>query len=82
MGQRLAPRAEIIPNFPITPQTELIKEIASWIASGKMDADFLAMESEHRIYCALLPPTRQQEHVSSSSHKFIGTDADWVRWCL
>ncbi len=51
-GARLA-RAEIIPNFPITPQTAIIEEIASWIASGEMDADFLPMESEHSVQSAL-----------------------------
>ncbi len=52
-GARLA-RAEVIPNFPITPQTEIIEVIAKWIADGEMDAEFLRMESEHSVMSACL----------------------------
>lgn len=52
-GARLA-RAEVIPNFPITPQTEIIEVIAQWIADGEMDAEFLRTESEHSAMSACL----------------------------
>ena len=65
-GARLA-RAEIIPNFPITPQTAIIEEIASWIASGEMDADFLPMESEHSVQSALAAASSAGTRVFSAT---------------
>lgn len=65
-GARLS-RAEIIPNFPITPQTEIIEEIASWIASGDMDADFLPMESEHSVLSALAAASSAGARVFSAT---------------
>lgn len=65
-GARLA-RAEIIPNFPITPQTEIIEEIASWTAEGEMDADFLAMESEHSVLSALAAASSAGARVFSAT---------------
>jgi pyruvate ferredoxin oxidoreductase alpha subunit len=65
-GARLA-RAEIIPNFPITPQTAIIEEIASWIASGEMDADFLPMESEHSVISALAAASSAGTRVFSAT---------------
>ncbi|MEA1905678.1 MAG: pyruvate ferredoxin oxidoreductase [Euryarchaeota archaeon] len=65
-GARLA-RAEIIPNFPITPQTAIIEEIASWITSGEMDADFLPMESEHSVISALAAASSAGTRVFSAT---------------
>ncbi|RZN33830.1 MAG: pyruvate ferredoxin oxidoreductase [Methanosarcinales archaeon] len=65
-GARLA-RVEIIPNFPITPQTAIIEEIASWIASGEMDADFLPMESEHSVQSALAAASSAGTRVFSAT---------------
>ena len=65
-GARLS-RAEIIPNFPITPQTAIIEEIASWIAEGEMNADFLPMESEHSVMSALAAASSAGTRVFSAT---------------
>ncbi|MBN3036929.1 MAG: hypothetical protein JW834_00610 [Candidatus Diapherotrites archaeon] len=52
-GARLS-RVECIPNFPITPQTEIIETLAQWIADGDMDADFWTLESEHSVLSAAI----------------------------
>jgi pyruvate ferredoxin oxidoreductase alpha subunit len=52
-GGRLA-RADVIPTFPITPQTELIETIAQWIADGEMDSEYVQMESEHSVMSAAI----------------------------
>ena len=36
-GARLA-RVDYIPAFPITPQTEIIEDLAAWIDRDEMDA--------------------------------------------
>jgi len=50
-GARLA-RADYVPAFPITPQTEIIETLASWIDKGEMDCRMTMMESEHSMVTA------------------------------
>jgi len=50
-GARLA-RADYMPAFPITPQTEIIETIAGWIDAGEMDCRMAMMESEHSMITA------------------------------
>jgi pyruvate ferredoxin oxidoreductase alpha subunit len=45
---RLA-RAEVIPAFPITPQTLIMEQLAEFIADGEMNADLVPAESEHSV---------------------------------
>ncbi|HXZ23947.1 MAG TPA: pyruvate ferredoxin oxidoreductase, partial [Methanomassiliicoccales archaeon] len=45
---RLA-RAEVIPAFPITPQTLIMEQISEFINDGEFDADFIPAESEHSV---------------------------------
>ena len=47
-GAMLA-RAEVVPGFPITPQTVIIEQITEFINNGLMDADFVYAESEHSV---------------------------------
>ena len=50
-GARLA-KADYIPSFPITPQTEIIEDISIWIDNGEMDAHMVMLESEHSMITA------------------------------
>lgn len=45
-------RAEVVPAYPITPQTLIIEHIADFVNDGEMDAKFLTMESEHSVMSA------------------------------
>ena len=47
-GVRLA-RAEVIPAFPITPQTLIMELISEFINDGEFDAEFIPAESEHSV---------------------------------
>jgi pyruvate ferredoxin oxidoreductase alpha subunit len=51
IGARLS-RVEVVPAYPITPQTLIIEHIADFINDGEMDAKFLTMESEHSVMSA------------------------------
>lgn len=51
IGAKLS-RVEVVPAFPITPQTLIIEHIADFINDGEMDAKFLTMESEHSVMSA------------------------------
>ena len=50
-GARLA-RVDYVPAFPITPQTEIIESLATWIDAGEMDARLVTLESEHSMITA------------------------------
>lgn len=50
-GARLA-RADYVPAFPITPQTEIIEVLSKWIALKDMVARIVNMDSEHSMITA------------------------------
>jgi len=50
-GARLA-RADYVPAFPITPQTEIIETLAAWIDAKEMPGRLVTMESEHSMITA------------------------------
>lgn len=50
-GARLA-RADYLPAFPITPQTEIVETLAEWCANGSMDGRLTVLESEHSMLTA------------------------------
>ncbi|MCL4079529.1 pyruvate ferredoxin oxidoreductase [Coriobacteriia bacterium Es71-Z0120] len=45
-GARLA-RAQVVAAYPITPQSPVVETLSSWVESGEMPAEFIAVESEH-----------------------------------
>ena len=45
-------RADYVPAFPITPQTEIIETLAAWIDRGEMDCRMVTMDSEHSMITA------------------------------
>jgi pyruvate ferredoxin oxidoreductase alpha subunit len=50
-GARLA-RADYVPAFPITPQTEIIETLGRWIEAGELDAHMTTLDSEHSMVTA------------------------------
>ena len=50
-GARLS-RVQVVPNFPVTPQTEIIEKLAEWSSQGAWKGKFLPMESEHSVLSA------------------------------
>lgn len=47
-------RVDVVAAYPITPQTSIVEKLASFIANGEMDADFLKVESEHSALTACM----------------------------
>ena len=45
---RLA-RVEVVPAFPITPQTLIVEQLAEFVNNGELDADYIPVESEHSV---------------------------------
>jgi len=52
-GVRLA-RVPVVAAYPITPQTSIVEKIASFLAEGEMDAEYIKVESEHSALAACL----------------------------
>ncbi|MHA1215336.1 MAG: transketolase C-terminal domain-containing protein [Candidatus Hodarchaeales archaeon] len=40
-------RPQVIAAYPITPQTKIVETLSAMVASGELDAEFVAVESEH-----------------------------------
>ncbi|MCL4535119.1 MAG: pyruvate ferredoxin oxidoreductase [Bacteroidetes bacterium] len=52
-GVRLA-RVPVVAAYPITPQTSIVEKIASFLAEGEMEAEYIKVESEHSALAACL----------------------------
>lgn len=48
---------DVMPAFPITPSTEIPEYVSAYIANGKMDTEFIAVESEHSAMSAAIGAT-------------------------
>jgi pyruvate ferredoxin oxidoreductase alpha subunit len=51
IGAKLC-RVDVVPAYPITPQTLIIEHIADFVNNGELDTKFLTMESEHSVMSA------------------------------
>jgi 2-oxoisovalerate ferredoxin oxidoreductase alpha subunit len=49
-----AARVQVVTAFPITPQTLVVEKISDLVDSGKMQCEFIRMESEHSVMAALV----------------------------
>lgn len=47
-------RPNVIPVYPITPQTPILEKITDFMASGEMRAEVMTMESEHSAMAAAI----------------------------
>jgi pyruvate ferredoxin oxidoreductase alpha subunit len=51
IGAKLC-RVDVVPAYPITPQTLIIEHLADFVNDGELDTKFLTMESEHSVMSA------------------------------
>lgn len=47
-------RTDVIAAYPITPQTQVVEELSEICASGKLNAKFIKVESEHSAMAACI----------------------------
>ena len=45
---------DVMPAFPITPSTEIPQMVSTYIANGKIDTEFIPIESEHSAMSAAI----------------------------
>lgn len=46
---------DVVPVYPITPQTPVLELLTEFQAAGELDAEFLTPESEHSVMAACIP---------------------------
>ncbi len=51
---RLA-RPQVVPVYPITPQTPVMEKLTEFAAAGEFDAEIITPESEHSVMAACIP---------------------------
>jgi len=68
-GARLA-RAEVVSAYPITPQTSIVEKIAEFSADGKMEGEFIKVESEHSAMagCIAASTAGARTYTATSAH--------------
>ncbi|MBD3351846.1 MAG: pyruvate ferredoxin oxidoreductase [Candidatus Lokiarchaeota archaeon] len=49
-----AANVQVVTAFPITPQTLVVEKISELVDSGKMNCEFVRMESEHSVMAGLI----------------------------
>ncbi len=47
-------RAQVISAYPITPQTHIVERLSEDVATGRLDARFIRVESEHSAMAAMI----------------------------
>ncbi len=47
-------RVQVIAAYPITPQSSVVENLAKYVDSGVLDAEFIAVESEHSAMSVLI----------------------------
>ncbi len=68
-GVKLA-RAQVIAAYPITPQTPLTEKLSVFVDAGELDAEYVAVESEHSALAVCIGAT------STGARAFTATSAN------
>ncbi|NLX50168.1 MAG: pyruvate ferredoxin oxidoreductase [Methanospirillum sp.] len=47
-------RPGVVAAYPITPQTEIVEQLATYVTEGSLDAEYIPVESEHSAMAACI----------------------------
>lgn len=66
-------RPAVIAAYPITPQTEIVEQMAEYVTSGALDSRFIPVESEHSAMAACVGAsvTGARVFTATSSHGLL-----------
>ena len=75
-------RAQVIAAYPITPSSGVVELLAEMCADGRLDARFVAVESEHSAMatCAGASQTGVRAFTATSSHGLLYMH-EMLHWC-
>jgi pyruvate ferredoxin oxidoreductase alpha subunit len=60
-------RPDVIAAYPITPQTHIVEDLAKIVSDGKLDSNYIMVESEHSAISAV------QGAVAAGSRAYTAT---------
>src|SRR3989304_6999689 len=60
-------RPQVIPAYPIPPQTIIVEELSQMVADGALKAEFVNVESEHSAASLVLGASATGVRVSSAT---------------
>jgi 2-oxoisovalerate ferredoxin oxidoreductase alpha subunit len=65
-----AARVKVVAAYPITPQTTVVEKIADFVEGGKMDIEYIRVESEHSamVACIGAAATGVRTFTATSAH--------------
>jgi pyruvate ferredoxin oxidoreductase alpha subunit len=68
-----AAKPSVVAAYPITPQTEIVEQIANYVATGEMEAKYIPVESEHSAMAACIGAsvTGVRTFTATSSHGLV-----------
>ncbi len=58
---------DVIPAYPITPQTTVVEELAKFVADGRMHAEYVNVESEHSAMSAAVGASAAGARVATAT---------------
>ncbi len=63
----------VVAAYPITPQTEIVEQIAEFVSSGELKSRYIAVESEHSAMAACIGAsiTGIRTFTATSSHGLL-----------
>jgi pyruvate ferredoxin oxidoreductase alpha subunit len=66
-------KPDVIAAYPITPQTEVVEQIAEFVTSGELGSRYIAVESEHSAMAACIGAsiTGARTFTATSSHGLL-----------
>ena len=66
-------KPDVIAAYPITPQTEIVEQIAEFVSSGELKARYIPVESEHSAMAACIGAsiTGVRTFTATSSHGLL-----------
>ncbi|PKQ10306.1 MAG: pyruvate ferredoxin oxidoreductase [Actinobacteria bacterium HGW-Actinobacteria-9] len=60
-------RPDVIPAYPITPQTTVVEELSKFVANGRMHAEYVNVESEHSAMSAAIGASAAGARVATAT---------------
>jgi len=66
-------RPDVVAAYPITPQTEIVEQIAEFVSSGELKSRYIPVESEHSAMAACIGAsiTGARTFTATSSHGLL-----------
>ncbi|MBI5231698.1 MAG: pyruvate ferredoxin oxidoreductase [Coriobacteriales bacterium] len=58
---------DVIPAYPITPQTTVVEELAKYVAQGRIHAEYVNVESEHSAMSAAIGASAAGARVATAT---------------